>query len=230
MLKLIKMLFGTSDKEDLKNEISQSKTHSPIKVDIHTIPASQLPVTLIANKSRNIFPYNIPIIDSLPERGLTCDFRKSDDDINVIKVNQYQPDGFPRKVEEFVSIVGIMQDGRQKDTVKFMQGKERQIEIRREPNNPYDKNAIEVYGHYVLEGKSYSCKLGYIPAQTAKKLVEEIEIRATLKVMYYSLEGNPQGFVLSCGANESLVRLRLKPKKGDVRRLKSLEVVTKRIR
>jgi len=193
MLKLIKKLFGTLDKEDLKNEVSQSKTDDPIKVEIHTTSASQIPDTPIVKKSRNTFPYNVPIIDLPPERGFNRDFRKSADDLNVIKVNQYQPEGFPRKVEEFISIAGITQEGRQKDAVKFMSGKERQIELRREPNNPYDNNAIEVYGHYVLEGKSHSCKLGYLPAKTAKELLEEDEIRATLKVMYYPLEGKSAG-------------------------------------
>jgi hypothetical protein len=76
---------------------------------------------------------------------------------------------------------------------QFVKGKDRQIELRKQPDNPYDKNAIEVYGHWTNQGKSFIEKLGYLPSKVASSLVNEPELKATIKLMYLPTEETSVG-------------------------------------
>jgi hypothetical protein len=125
-----------------------------------------------------------PIITDPTKREYNKGFRLEDDERHVVRINQLQPKGFPKKIAEFITVAGITMENRDVVAKQFVKGKDRQIELRKQPDNPYDKNAIEVYGHWTKQGKSFTEKLGYLPSKVASKLVNEPELKATIKVMY----------------------------------------------
>ncbi|MGB9875623.1 MAG: HIRAN domain-containing protein, partial [bacterium] len=65
--------------------------------------------------------------------------------------------------------------------------KERSLELKRDPQNPYDQNAIEVIGHWRDEkGKERSGLLGYVPKELAARLAQEapsVLLVATLETL-----------------------------------------------
>jgi tetratricopeptide (TPR) repeat protein len=75
-------------------------------------------------------------------------------------------------------------DNREVTAIEFIQGMERNVELRKEPDNPYDKNAIAVNGNWTNNGKTKSGVLGYLPREVASELSEIAELRATLKIMH----------------------------------------------
>lgn len=168
----------------------------------------------------NVIPINVPVIDDPTARGIDKEFRLSSDSENTIRLNQPQPKGCPRKIEEFVSVVGLTKENREIDAKKFILGKERRIELKRQPDNPYDKNAIEVIGHCLVEGEAFSCKLGYIPAKVAKKIVGHEELKATIKAMYYPTEERSIGIKIDIWTKRKAV------KKVEQKEYKKIEIPT----
>lgn len=137
----------------------------------------------IREKEYSSEQYIAPIIEEINERGYNNDFRLSSDDIDVIRINQQPPGGLPKKAKEFVAVVGLTKENRHIFVEKFIKGSNRRIELRKEPTNPYDCNAIEVYGYCEYEGESIDSKLGYIPKEIAKALSKKEKIGATIKYM-----------------------------------------------
>lgn len=128
-----------------------------------------------------------PIIENPYDRGFDKDFRLPDDQKNVKRINQRAPAGLPKKIEEFIPVVGISREDTKRNAEDFIKGSYRKIELKKEPNNQFDKNAILVIGHFKQKGDEFSLKLGYLPAETAKEISDKYSdtpIKATLKVMY----------------------------------------------
>lgn len=166
MIQFLKKLIGGNATEPKETTVKQ--INNPTKTNTYTTNEF-----LVA-----------PISTDPSERGINKEYRLESDNQNVIRINQEQPKGFPKKAAEFVPVVGITKDNRLNTAVKFIKGIDRRIELQKEPENEYDQNAIAVNGHWVSDGVSNSGKLGYLPREVAAKLSKIDELRATLKVMY----------------------------------------------
>ena len=138
-----------------------------------------------------------PIITDVHARGCDKEYRLPDDDINVYRIDQQQPEGCGRKIIEFVKIAGIQEGKREGAATKFIYGSERKLELRREPTNAYDPNAIAVYGHCIYNGANFSGQLGYIPAETAKNLVGVEPLKALIEIMYAPIGRKGPGIRIS---------------------------------
>jgi HIRAN domain len=70
-----------------------------------------------------------------------------------------------------VDVAGIHH--RKDDAIAFIKGKDPSLEIAREPKNQFDTNAIVVFG--ITKGffAPKRRKIGYIPAEIAKTIVDE---------------------------------------------------------
>lgn len=68
------------------------------------------------------------------------------------------------------NIAGVTHDKRQGylNYIKRQNAADIRLTFKREPNNPYDNNAIRVCARNIQTGKYVEC--GYIPAKTAKTL------------------------------------------------------------
>jgi hypothetical protein len=111
-----------------------------------------------------------PINDDPTKRG-DRDYRRSDDDVNVVRVNQPQPKGFPRKQYEYVPVAGTSY--RQNDVVAFINGHDRAISLRTEVVTFSDgevADARAVYGQWLDESGSHEALLGYVPAEINEEL------------------------------------------------------------
>lgn len=127
--------------------------------------------------------YIAPVIDEISERQFNKDYRLSSDNIDVIRINQGSPKGLTKKAKEFIEIMGLTKENRHIFAEKFIKGSNRRLELRKEPTNPYDSNAIEVYGYCEYEGQAINGKLGYIPKAVAAELSNIEKLGATVKYM-----------------------------------------------
>lgn len=140
-----------------------------------------------------------PVISEPFSRGFDREFRLADDEDHVIRINQRQPTGLPRKLVEFVPVAGITKPDAFPHAQAFIFGSNRFVELERMPNHPIDPNAIAVLGTWVVDGVSHRARLGYIPADVAAKLAtlgRETPIGATIKVMYAPAIGRTIGIRL----------------------------------
>ena len=162
MLNIFKNIFSKEKKETQDNKnVNKTSNTNPRKVE----------------------KYIAPIIDEISERKFNKDFRLSSDDIDIIRVNQGSPEGLPKKAKEFIEIMGLTKDNRHIFAEKFIKGSNRRLELRKEPANPYDNNAIEVYGYCEYNGQVINSKLGYIPKGVAAQLASIEKLEATVKYM-----------------------------------------------
>ena len=88
-----------------------------------------------------------------------------------------------------MEVVGISFESTRENALSFAYGKERSLELKRDPQNPYDQNAIEVIGHWRdEEGKERSGLLGYVPRELAARLAQEApssQLFATLETLVF---------------------------------------------
>lgn len=182
MLRFLKRLFKTNELPK-QNQSTNLLKYKPIETE--TSSPNRSATTAVKKASSSIIPINVPVVADPTKRGIDIEFKLEDDKDNVIRINQLQPEGCQKKIAEFVPVVGITKDNREKGAIKFIEGKKREVELRKEPTNPYDKNAIEVYGHCLVNDKQFTCKLGYIPKEVSRKISSVEPLKATIKLMYY---------------------------------------------
>ena len=128
-----------------------------------------------------------PVIEAPYERGFDREFRLPDDPESVFRINQNPPKGLPTKIKEFVPVAGIGQEETRRNAESFITGKERKIELTKDPDNRFDKNAILVIGHFRQGSEQRSVKLGYLPTEIAEEIARKFPdapIGATIKIMY----------------------------------------------
>ncbi|MGG2466821.1 hypothetical protein ACOV1W_03740 [Paraclostridium bifermentans] len=107
-------------------------------------------------------------------------FDFNDTNINEeVEINELAPDGY-HKMFYYEKLVGVTFENREVFVENFINGSNRNINIVREQNNPYDPNAIKVFGTCELNNKPLSGELGYIEASTACKLKDFKDIYVTL--------------------------------------------------
>ncbi len=142
-------------------------------------------------------PNPAPIITDYYERGIEKEFRRPDDPENVIRINQKPPSGLPNKLYEYTSVSGVNQSTRVEFVKDFINGKNRSIELLREPENLYDKNAVKVIGHWTDKvGNQKSAQIGYLPAEIALKISKDyknVKIGATIKALYRPIGSKSPG-------------------------------------
>ena len=99
---------------------------------------------------------------------------------------------------EKTKIVGVTYDGRQ-ENIKKINDMVDQLVAEREPENPYDPNAIHIYivpdsTIYVDDNVDYTpeelVSCGYINRHLAKELAPEMDAGKELKIHDYHIMGN----------------------------------------
>ena len=161
-----------------------------------------------------------PIISEPYKRGFDREFRLETDADNVIRINQRQPSGLPRKVAEFVAVVGITRPDAFPHAQAFIFGSNRFVELERLPDHAVDPNAIAVIGTWVADGALHRARLGYIPAEVAADLAalgRETPIGATIKVLYAQAIGRTLGIRLDLwGPRRKAERPTDQPQRADI--------------
>ncbi|MDI6868541.1 MAG: ImmA/IrrE family metallo-endopeptidase [Coprothermobacterota bacterium] len=165
------------------------------------IPFSQTPDRGSSSHSGMPEHHPAPVISPEEEYPLNQEFRYPGDPPHWIRLRQPHPEG-AKLFAQGVEVAGISFDSARENALLFSYGKERSLELKRDPLNPYDPNAIEVIGHWKdSQGKERSCLLGYIPKELASRLAKEVpssELFATLETLIL-----PRG-KKSCGIRFSI--------------------------
>jgi hypothetical protein len=86
----------------------------------------------------------------------------------------------------------------------FIAGRDRTVELVREPTNPHDPNAIRVIGHWVNRvGTANSGTIGYLPREYASNIAHEfpaeMPLGAKIIVLYPPGPGRNAGVRLNVG-------------------------------
>jgi len=102
-----------------------------------------------------------PVIDEPAERPQGGEFRRFGDDENVIRI-YFGPGRGRRKVVNYMSVAGTSY--RYDAVCAFIRGKDREVYLKEEPDNPVDENAIGVYGIWRGVTGKHDALLGYVPS------------------------------------------------------------------
>jgi len=153
-------------------------------------PEAQIPASEL-NSSETV-PFSrppekdLPVISPEEAFPFNQEFRYPGDPPHWIRLRQPPPEG-AKLFAQGIEVAGISFESTQESALSFSYGKERSLELRRDPQNPYDKNAIEVIGHWRdEEGKEHSGLLGYVPRELALRLAKDAlsaELFATLETL-----------------------------------------------
>jgi hypothetical protein len=81
-----------------------------------------------------------------------------------------------------VKVSGV--NHRKDNVLKFIKGASREIELRPEPENPHDKNAVAVIGHWDHYGTEKSALIGYLPKPILRDIKGE-EIASDLSGVFH---------------------------------------------
>ena len=129
-----------------------------------------------------------PVISPDEVPPFDYEFRYPRDPPHWVRLRQAPPSGF-RLFAQGVEVAGISFEDAQENAFLFSYRKERSLELRRDPENPYDKNAVEVLGRWSDEnGKECSGHLGWVPKELAARLASETpqaELFATLETVIF---------------------------------------------
>ena len=153
-------------------------------------PEAQIPTS--ESESRETVPFsrspekNLPVISPEEAFPFNQEFHYPGDPPHWIRLRQPVPEG-AKLFAQGIEVAGISFESTRENVVHFVYGKERSLELKRDPQNPYDKNAIEVIGHWRdEEGKEHSGLLGYVPRELALRLAKDAlsaELFATLETL-----------------------------------------------
>lgn len=135
-----------------------------------------------------------PVIEDPTKRG-DGEYRRANDDINVIRINQQPPKGLGKKLINYTSVAGLSY--RYDDALAFIHGSNREVVLQREPNNPVDKNAIAVHGAWSDATGRRTKQLGYLRREDAEKLANAQFFGATVDAMYQPYKDKSMGIRIS---------------------------------
>lgn len=142
-----------------------------------------------------------PIIEDYYERGTEKEYRRPDDPEHVIRINQNPPKGCPRKVESYVAVAGTSQPEYRTALELLIAGTARQVTIERDPDNPYDSNAIKVIGHWIAQdGSQCMAQIGWVPRETVSAVLSEISdgpVGARIETMFRPIGKKSAGMRIS---------------------------------
>jgi Zn-dependent peptidase ImmA (M78 family) len=127
---------------------------------------------------------NLPVISPEEAFPYNQEFRYPGDPPHWIRLRQPVPER-AKLFAQGIEVAGISFDSARDNAVHFVYGKEHSLELKRDPQNPYDQNAIEVIGHWRDEkGKEHSGLLGYVPRELAARMAKD----ASSSQLYATLE------------------------------------------
>jgi hypothetical protein len=142
-----------------------------------------------------------PIIEDYHERGIGKEYRRPDDPAHVIRINQNQPKGSPRKLENYVEVTGVSQPEHRTSLESLIAGKERQITLERDPDNPHDPNAIKVIGHWMSKDSTgHTSQIGWVPKALASAVIKEVPdgpLGANIEAMFRPVSNKSAGIRIS---------------------------------
>jgi hypothetical protein len=119
------------------------------------------------------------------------DYRRANDNPNVIRVDQDRPKGFPKKLFEFLAVAGVSY--RLDNAESFIAGRDRELSLRRERVDDNHPNALAVYGlWHDAAGEQHTAHLGYVPRE-ANDAIGEQPVAANLVAMYLAADGRNPG-------------------------------------
>jgi len=155
-------------------------------------PKAQRPTS--ESKSCETVPFsrppekNLPVISPEEAFPYNQEFRYPGDPPHWIRLRQPPPEG-AKIFAQGIEVAGISFESTRENALSFSYGKERSLELKRDPQNPYDQNAIEVIGHWRDEkGEEHSGLLGYVPRELAARLAQEapsFRLFATLETLIF---------------------------------------------
>jgi len=125
-------------------------------------------------------------------------FRYSDDPRHVLRFTHGPPEGIDVRLEEFIEVAGISRPEARDSAEAFLKGDELRLELARDPDNPFDPNAIKVIGVWLdpISRVSRRAQIGWVPAAIAKRIAGRPAggpIAATLRMGFLPHEGNSPG-------------------------------------
>jgi hypothetical protein len=150
------------------------------------------------------------IVEKAHLAGFDNDYRLPGDTRNVIRINQNWPEGIGASLikkigplRDGVRVTGVSQKGAKKNLIALISGAERSIELRREPANPHDRNAISVIGHWQnAHGSAGSGQIGWVAADIAKDIGREYPsepIGGKINMMFKPVRGKNPGIRIDIG-------------------------------
>lgn len=126
----------------------------------------------------NNYEYNLDTLDVQTEIEEYLDFDYPNFN-EEIEINDLAPNGY-HKILFYEKLVGVTFENREIFVEKFINATNRTIIFVREKNNPYDSNAIKIFGSCELNNDFLSGELGYLESSTAYKLKDFKDIYITL--------------------------------------------------
>lgn len=148
-------------------------------------------------KSRRPGSINLPVFETRAEAPYDVLFIAKDSKPFIIHFKQHY-NGIATLTRD-IAVNGISKY--QSNVLDFLNGSNhRGIRIEREPNNPYDKNALKVIG--IWEDKE--TLFGYVPKEYAGKVVRlypQVEIRGILNRIYLPSAGYNLGMKITLAVN-----------------------------
>ena len=87
-------------------------------------------------------------------------------------------------------VAGVTFENRQNKLMSVLTSDKCYISLRRERNNKYDPNAIQVLAHTNHNGQETVMTIGYVPKDKAFWLAKAMDTGKTVKVSYYKIVGN----------------------------------------
>lgn len=135
--------------------------------------------------------FKVSVYSSHSKAGYGEQYRLEKDNPSVIRVRERPPLGPEGK--KFVSYLPDVQvsgtSRRKKEVEEFIFGKKRQVRLEREPDNPHDHNAIQVYGSWMTpDGEREEEFLGYIEKDIAADIAKSAPnypIEAVIDRMFF---------------------------------------------
>lgn len=127
------------------------------------------------------------------------DYRRPNDSEYTIRVDMPRPTGYSRRLHDWVPIAGVSY--RQPAVIAFIAGRDRQLILQPDPNNPASPDAIAVYGQWQQNDQQHTELLGYLPHETREELTKELgqtpDISAQLLAMFAPQKGQSAGVRLA---------------------------------
>lgn len=130
------------------------------------------------------------------------------DNPNVIRIDEHAPPGFDICLAWECPVAGISH--REKDAEAFVAGRDRRLELLREPDNPVSPFAVKVIGEWTDSADSVRrAHLGYIPEVFARSIgtrAPDAKLAAALRDLFIPMEGKGAGIRLNVWADSQLDR------------------------
>lgn len=89
-----------------------------------------------------------------------------------------------------VPVAGVTFENRQNKLISVLTADSCYMTLRREKNNNYDPNAIQVLAHITKNEKKTTFTIGYIPKDKAFWLAKAMDDGKECRITYYKIVGN----------------------------------------